>query len=68
MLHADGTLYSKQQAGWFGQFNSLALNPGDSIIVPQVVEFSSLQTNLLNWTQILANFGLGMAAIKQLSN
>ena len=66
VLHADGTLYNKQQAGWFGSFYSKRLYPGDSIVVPQEIQFMSLQQNLINWTQILANFGLGAAAINQL--
>ena len=66
VLHADGTLYNKQQAGWFGSFYGKRLYPGDSIVVPQEIQFMSLQQNLINWTQILANFGLGAAAINQL--
>ncbi|MBP9743173.1 MAG: SLBB domain-containing protein [Burkholderiales bacterium] len=68
VLHADGTLYSKQQAGWFGAFGSKRLYAGDAIVVPQTIEFMSLQQNLINWTQVLANFGLGVAAIHQLGN
>lgn len=63
ILRADGTLYSKQQAGWFGAFASQTLNPGDAIIVPQQIQFGGAIQNLLNWTQILANFGTGAAAI-----
>ena len=66
LLRADGTLYSKQQAGWFGAFNSKHLYAGDAIIVPQQIKFSTLTANLIDWTTILANFGLGLAAIKQL--
>lgn len=68
VLHADGTLYSKQQAGWFGVFGSKRLYAGDAIVVPQTIQFMSLQQNLINWTQVLANFGLGVAAINQLGN
>ncbi len=63
ILRADGTLYSKQQAGWFGAFASQTLNPGDAIIVPQQIQFGGAIQNLLNWTQILANFGTTAAAI-----
>ena len=68
VLHADGTLYSRQQTGWFGAFNSLKLYAGDAIVVPQKVDFSTFKKNLIDWTQILANFGLGVAAINQLNN
>jgi len=68
VLHADGTLYSKQQSGWFSAFNSQHLYAGDAIVVPQKIQFDSLTKNLIDWTQILANFGLGVAAIQQLKN
>lgn len=63
VLRADGTLYSKQQAGWFGSFAGRALNPGDVIIVPQEAQIGGAIQNLLNWTQILSNFGTAAAAI-----
>lgn len=63
VLRADGTLYSKQQAGWFGSFGSRTLNPGDVVIVPQQIQFGGAIQNLLNWTQILSNFGTAAAAI-----
>jgi len=66
VVHADGTLYSKQQAGWFGQFASLKPYPGDAIIVPQKIDFTTWRKDLIDWTQILANLGFGIAAIKQL--
>lgn len=68
VLHADGSLYSKQQAGLFSPFYSLTLNPGDAIIIPQDISLTNVTQTLINWTQILANFGLGVAAIKQLGD
>ena len=55
VLRADGTLYSKQQAGWFGGFTSRNLNPGDVVIVPQQIQIGGMVQNIMNWTQILAN-------------
>jgi polysaccharide export outer membrane protein len=55
ILRADGTIYSKQQAGWFGSFSTKSLNPGDAIVVPQQIQFTSAVQDLLNLTQILAN-------------
>lgn len=63
VLRADGTLYSKQQAGWFGSFSGRTLNPGDVIIVPQQAQIGGALQNLLNWTQVLSNFGTAAAAI-----
>ncbi|MCC2624741.1 MAG: sugar transporter [Burkholderiales bacterium] len=68
VLRADGSIYSKQQAGWFGRFASRSLNPGDSIIIPQDIQFGSGVQTLLNWTQILANFGIAAAAITVFKN
>lgn len=64
ILRADGRLYSKQRAGWFGSFGSRTLDPGDAIIIPQQVQIGSTLQNVLNWTQILANFGTAAAAIQ----
>lgn len=68
VLRADGTLYSKQQSGWFGSFASRTLNPGDVIIVPQQIQFGGVVQNLINWTQVLANFGTAAAAITVFKN
>lgn len=64
VLQANGILYSRKQAGWFGSFAGRGLNPGDTIIVPQLVQFGSTLQNVMNWTQILANFGTSAAAIQ----
>lgn len=55
ILRADGSLYSKQQAGWFGTFGSRNLNPGDVVIVPQDIDTSNVLLATMNITQILAN-------------
>lgn len=68
ILRADGTIYSNQQAGWFGGFANRVLSPGDAIIVPQQIQFGGTVQNLLNWTQILANFGTAAAAITVFKN
>ncbi|RTL01184.1 MAG: hypothetical protein EKK57_05325 [Proteobacteria bacterium] len=68
VLRADGTLYNRQQSGWFGGFGGQTLNPGDAVIVPQQIQFGGTMQNLLNWTQILANFGTAAAAITVFKN
>lgn len=68
VLRADGTLYSRQQSGWFGGFNGQTLNPGDAVIVPQQIQFGGTVQNLINWTQVLANFGTAAAAITVFKN
>lgn len=63
LIHADGTLLSKNSSGWFGGFDSQHLNPGDTVVVPQVIQIGGVVQNVLNWTQILANFGMTAAAL-----
>ena len=55
VLQANGILYSRKQAGWFGSFASRNLNPGDTVIVPQQIQFGGFVQGLMNWTQIIAN-------------
>lgn len=72
VLRADGTVVArKDRSGWFGGgFDSLALMPGDTVVVPQKVDRESKWTFITrvvkDWTQILANLGLGIAAINTL--
>ncbi|MDR3409545.1 MAG: SLBB domain-containing protein [Formivibrio sp.] len=69
VIRADGSVISaKQQSSlaFWHSFDSTAALPGDTIIVPEKVDRSSFTKNLMDWTQILSNFGLGAAAIKTL--
>ena len=45
---------------------SLGAQPGDTIFVPEEVGKTTFVQNAKEWTQILAQFGLGAAAIKTL--
>lgn len=63
ILQANGIIYSRAQSGWYGVFAWKKPNPGDTVIVPQEMQFGSTMLNLLNWTQILSNFGMGAASI-----
>lgn len=72
VLRADGTVVArKDRSGWFsGNFDSLALMPGDTVVVPQKIDRETKWTFITrvvkDWTQILANLGLGIAAINTL--
>lgn len=61
VLQANGILYSRAQSGWFGGFASRKLNPGDTVIVPQQIQFGSALQELMNWTQIIANSAQAVA-------
>lgn len=71
VLRADGSILSRNNTsglfGW-GGFDSLKLMPGDALVVPEKLDRETtrnfLARQLKDWTQILSQFGLGVAAIK----
>jgi protein involved in polysaccharide export with SLBB domain len=72
VLRADGSIVSRRdKSGWFGgNFESLAIMPGDTVVVPAQIDRESRYTMVTrfvkDWTQIFSNFGLGVAAIKSI--
>ena len=69
VLRANGSVVSaRQDGGWFrdGSLAGLPAQPGDTIFVPEEVGKTSFVQNAKEWTQLLAQFGLGAAAIKTL--
>ncbi|MGX4640656.1 SLBB domain-containing protein [Massilia sp. SYSU DXS3249] len=72
VMRVDGTVVSERGRGWFGSIGSLLLMPGDTIVVPEKFDKESAWTKFTQgtreWAQIFANFGLGVAAVKTLSD
>jgi protein involved in polysaccharide export with SLBB domain len=73
VLHVDGTVVSGDSQGWFlGKIGGVEVMPGDTIVVPEKVDrqtaWSKFTQGAREWTQILANLGLGAAAVKTLRN
>jgi polysaccharide export outer membrane protein len=67
VLRADGSVLSRRQGGWlFGSIDSTKLMPGDSIVVPEELDKTSIMRNLKDVAQIFYQFGLGAAALKVL--
>lgn len=71
VMRVDGTVVSSESQGWFfGKIGGVEVMPGDTIVVPEKVDRQTAWTKFTQgareWTQILANFGLGAAAIKTL--
>lgn len=73
LLRVDGTVLSKgQQGAWLfslsSGFDSLALMPGDTVVVPEKSDRKTAWTHFMvglkDWTQILYQMGLGIAAWK----
>ncbi|MGS0754432.1 SLBB domain-containing protein [Roseateles sp. GG27B] len=70
VLRADGSIIARRdRKGLFGDtFESLQLMPGDTVVVPTQIDqesgYNFATRALKDWTQIIANFGLGIAAFK----
>ncbi len=73
VLRADGSIIArKDRTGWFDAgFESIQVMPGDTVVVPAQIDRESRYTivtrTFKDWTQILSNFGLGVAAINSIS-
>jgi hypothetical protein len=70
VVRADGSVVNKQttRGFWNGGFESLRLMPGDAVVVPERLSKGSALKNLKDWTQILSQFALGVAAIRVIQN
>ena len=73
VLRADGSMISRRDRGGLfgGGFDSIPLMPGDTVVVPAQIDresrYSIVTRAFKDWTQILSNFGLGVAAINSIS-
>jgi polysaccharide biosynthesis/export protein len=63
VIRADGSVLPKANTPGF---EKSLLYPGDSVVVPERIFKTSILTGLRNWSQVIANFGLGIAAINVL--
>ena len=70
MIRANGSVVSAQQgASFWRSGNALAdtvVEPGDTLFVPEQLNKSTFVQDAKDWTQILYQFGLGLAGIKTL--
>lgn len=69
VIRADGSVVSKKTAGgtiFAGRFSSKLSYPGDTVVVPDNVSKTTLLRNLTDYSAVLANFGVGIAAINLL--
>ena len=65
VLRADGSVKSKRQGGFFAtSLESSPLMPGDSIVVPEELDRTTITRALKDISQIFYQFGLGAAAIQ----
>ena len=70
VVRANGSVISSRQraSGWFAgnKFGELVAEAGDTVFVPEEVDKTSFVQSAKDWTQILYQFGLGLAGIKVL--
>lgn len=71
VIRANGSVISDSQtSGWFtsGTLDGTTALPGDTLFVPEELNKTTFIQNVKDWTQILFQFGLGVAAFKSLGN
>ena len=67
LLRADGSVLSAQNSNsMFGSFSDEMLMPGDTVVVPELLDKFSLTRELKDWAQIFYQFALGVGGIKLL--
>ena len=67
VIRANGSVVSnQQQRGWLGRggdFGGVVAEPGDTVFVPEEQDKTTFTQAAKDWTQILYQFGLGIAGI-----
>jgi protein involved in polysaccharide export with SLBB domain len=67
VIRANGSVVSRQQeGGWLANRSSmlsLRAEPGDTVFVPEELNKTTFIQNAKDWTQILYQFGLGVAGL-----
>lgn len=66
IIRADGEVVSRdrEQTLWGeGEFGSLRINPGDTIVVPEKTFKPSALRGVLDWSQMFSQLALGAAAL-----
>ena len=69
IVRADGSVVSRSVVNtpFFARgFDTLPMYPGDTLVVPTYINKTTLQRNLMDWSSIVGNFGLGAAAVNVL--
>jgi polysaccharide export outer membrane protein len=67
VIRADGSVEPRKGSGAFSHpFESGTLNPGDSVVLPEAIFKTSVLRGIRDWSQVIAQFALGAAAINVL--
>jgi protein involved in polysaccharide export with SLBB domain len=73
VIRANGTVVSglQQEGGWFSRdsgFASLPAEPGDTVFVPEEMNKTTFVQDAKDWTQIIYQLGIGVAALLAIGN
>lgn len=66
VVRADGSVLSRQYAGgtvFTGGLNDKYVYPGDTVVVPDNINKTTLLRGLTDWSTVFSQFGLGIAAL-----
>ena len=65
IIRAEGSVFSRETVGglWSDHFESAAVYPGDTIVVPEKPIKPSVLRDVIDWSQVFSSFALGAAAI-----
>jgi protein involved in polysaccharide export with SLBB domain len=63
ILRADGAVVPRRGVK---NFDDIALNPGDSVVVPEAILRGTFWQGVRDWSQVFGQFALGAAAINVL--
>ncbi len=70
LIRADGSVISRDQVSSFltGGFDSVKTLPGDMLVVPSQMDKGATMRGLKDWSQVISQFGLGVAAVAVFMN
>ncbi len=68
VIRADGSTVSKDSRSHLfgGNFDAVPMYPGDTVVVPTNVTKTTVLRGLMDWSQVITNFGIGAAAVNVL--
>ena len=66
IIRADGSVVSRKSKAARGGLERLSMNPGDTVVVPEIVDKTTVLRGLTDWSAIFGQFALGAAAINVL--
>ena len=65
IIRADGKVISYDMGSglWGNEFNNLAMNPGDTIVVPDKTFKPSIMRGIADWSSVFSQFALGAVSL-----